>query len=93
MSGKNNYINNNSIASCSRGHKTLAISIISTVAFILGIFSILVPGFGFYIGIAAISAALCDISKELFIFDRVKGIWLDLYAIAMGILGIMEMFF
>lgn len=92
MSGKNNYVHTGSIAPANSS-RSAGISIFSTVAFMLGIFSILVPGFGFYIGIAATLAALCDISRELFIFDRVKGIWLDIFAIAMGIFGIMEMFF
>ena len=93
MPEKNDYINTGSVTSGGSTPETVSISIISTVAFILGIFSILVPGFGFYIGIAAIIAALCDISSQLFIFDRVKGIWLDLFAIIMGIFGIMEMVF
>ncbi|MBN1298334.1 MAG: hypothetical protein JW997_01455 [Actinobacteria bacterium] len=68
-------------------------STFSVAAFSIGIISIITPGFGFYSGIIAIMFSLTDISRELFIFDKVKGIGLDLCAIVMGLYGIMEMFF
>jgi hypothetical protein len=67
--------------------------VLSVAAFLLGIFTIITPGLGFFIGIAAIIIALVDISRELYIYDRVWGIWLDIYAIVMGFYGILEMFF
>jgi len=66
---------------------------LSIAAFFLGILTISAPGLGFFIGIAAIVISLVDISRELYIYDRVWGIWLDIYAIVMGFYGILEMFF
>ncbi|MBM3705483.1 MAG: hypothetical protein FJW66_03060 [Actinobacteria bacterium] len=66
---------------------------LSIIAFSLGILSILLIGFGFYLGVAAILCSIADISRETILLDRVKGIWLDLAAILMGLFGILEMFF
>ncbi len=66
---------------------------LSIIAFSLGILSILLVGFGFYLGAIAILCSLADISRETILLDRVKGIWLDLAAILMGLFGILEMFF
>ncbi len=68
-------------------------SALSIIAFILGILSILLIGFGFYLGVAAILISLADISKEFYVLDRVRGIWIDLAAILMGLFGIMELYF
>ena len=68
-------------------------SALSITAFILGILSILVIGFGFYLGAAAILVSLVDISKEFYVLDRVRGIWIDVAAILMGLFGVMELFF
>jgi hypothetical protein len=73
--------------------KIAKLSVLSIIAFILGIFSILLVGFGFFIGAGAISVSIADIIKEFYVLDRVRGIWLDLAAIIMGFFGIMEMFF
>ena len=74
-------------------NKISKFSALSIAAFVLGILSILVIGFGFYLGAAAILVSLADISKEFYVLDRVRGIWLDMAAILMGLFGIMELFF
>ena len=68
-------------------------SVLSIIAFTFGILSILVMGFGVYTGILAILFSIADIIKEFVVLDRVRGMWLDLTAIIMGLFGIFEMFF
>jgi len=68
-------------------------SALSITAFILGILSILIIGFGFYLGVVAILFSLVDITREFYVLDRVRGIWLDIAAILLGLFGIMELFF
>jgi hypothetical protein len=73
--------------------KTAKTSALSIIAFTFGILSILLIGFGVYTGILAILFSIADIIKEFVVLDRVRGIWLDLAAIIMGLFGILEMFF